>query len=380
MKQRHQAEQSIPCPGCREVFFTRAADLIGHLEKNKCETIRSYEFRAKIQHKYIKKEIMKDPGQFMENIQTNDTFVPPPEKPGLIKGKEPVDTTDTETDGGVLLDQEDEEQKRGEKPLEARMASIDLGGKKVPLRRENCETWPFLPGMKEPKVPMNVKNQSIGSPSPSVVGSELSASQFASQVTSRRGGIKVSTEPCPSLSSQASTSDLGPTSATSVSVDDDDNKSTTSTAKAENVLERGPAWATTNTSRKLFGNVEPNAHSAETKSILKKHQEEAEKAPNLLLNSRWWDPFSDEFNLEMFKNQVIGSYRCPFPGCDGENFDTPFDIETHMMLSHTRTQFRCPGCLKLFKSACGMVGHMESTLKCTIKKSKNFKSVCIRRE
>jgi phage FluMu protein Com len=93
------------------------------------------------------------------------------------------------------------------------------------------------------------------------------------------------------------------------------------------------------------------------------------------MNARWWDPESEDYNPEVFFHSVFENYHCPFPECEEmPAFDHPHDIAGHLLDVHAKTKFRCPGCLKLFKRASGMVSHMESTQKCPVRKSKNFKS------
>jgi len=347
--------------------------MIAHLEDDECKAIRDYEFYAHMQHKYMKKEIMKNLEYFNESLQINAAFAAQPTHPGLIEAEQKVDRTDTETDGGVLLDQEHEEQKAGLEPLEAKLAAVKLGGKKVPLTRSNLEAWPRLPGQMQSVVPAHILDQSIGSPPASIISMDIPASEFASQITSRRGGVKIQTESYPSLRRNNVVSQ-SKNSSTIAGTDDD--AASVSTAQAEAVLKRPAAWTTTQTSRALFGerNVEPQTH--EIKSILKHNREEDIKAPNHLLNARWWDPESEDYNPEVFFHSVFERYKCPFPECeDMPTFDHPHDIAGHLLDAHGKTKFRCPGCLKLFRRASGMVSHMESTQKCPIRKSTNFKSV-----
>lgn len=371
--QDHQAQQSIQCPGCDEVFV-RAGHMIGHLEKDECDNIRAYELYANIQHKYIRNEIMQQPDVLMENLQINPAFAAPPDKPGLIDD-EPAMATREEAEGGVavpLMDRESEEQKGGHQPLEAQFAGIELEGKKAPLTRTNLESWPRLSGQKASIVSEYVKNQSIGNSAPSVADTDLSASQFASQITSRRGSLKVYTESYPTLQSSAKSPDFG--QSRKVSVEDDDAASV-ATARAESVLGRPAAWTTEHTSQALFGNVKQTPPSDEMKSILKKRDAEAPRAKDIL-TARWWDPDSPDYIPDRFYHGVVQKYCCPFAACENLTLDTAYDLEVHFKDAHTMRHFRCPGCLKIFKSAQGMVSHIESTLKCPIKRSKSFKQVC----
>jgi hypothetical protein len=365
---RHPAEQKIPCPGCKEVF-PRAGEMVGHLENGDCSVVTESEFCAYVQHKAVKKEIMKDLGEISENLQMNPAFAVPKINPGLIEDDNTLESIENKTDGGVLLDHEDAEQQAGDQPLEAQLGSLELGGKKVPLTRSNLEVWPRLPDQPRSDVAGQVLGKSIGSPPPSVIDSDIPASQFASLITSRRGGVKIHTESYPSLENSRVVSE-------SSQCGFDDGVSSAGTAKAESVLMRPAAWTTEQTPRALFGDVKPVPQSKETKSILKRRDEEQSKAPNLLLNARWWDPMSEEYTVELFLNVAKRTYRCPFPACDGVEFESVKFIEEHLLEVHAKIQFRCPGCFKIFRKAQGMMSHMESTLNCPVKKSKYFKSVC----
>ena len=368
LSKRHQAQQNILCPGCSETF-PRAGDMIAHLENGECNSITEMELFAHVQHKFVNKEIMKDLGGILENLQINPAFAVPKTNPGLIEDDDTIDSVANKTDGDVLLDEEDQEQKRGDNPLEAQLASLNLDGKKVPLTRSNLEAWPRLPHQSNSGVQDHVRNQSIGSPPPSIIDTDIPASEFASQITSRRGGAKIHTESYPSLQSSRVVSD-------SSQGDFDDSVSSAATAKAESVLMRAPAWTTEQSSLALFGDVKLLPQSEETKSILKNRDEEQSKAPNPLLNTRWWDPMSKEYKAERFFNETGKVYCCPFPACDAASFEDHKGIEEHLLEVHAHVKFRCPGCFKIFSKAQGMMSHMESSLKCPVKRSKDFKSVC----
>jgi hypothetical protein len=350
--------------------------MIGHLEKDECETIRAYEFLANIQHKYIRKEIMEQPDVVIGNLQINPAFAAPPDKPGLIVNEpaKVVAEAEPEAEGGVavpLLDRESEEMKGGDQPLEAKFAAVQIDGGKAPLTRSNLEKWPRLPGQNDSVVSEYVKSQTIGSPPASTIDTGKSASQFASQITSRRGGLKVHTESYPSLQSSAQSPESGQPKNAYV----EDDAASVTTARPEIVLERPAAWTTEHTSRALFGDIKQAPPSEQIKSILKKREEEAAK-PKGILDSRWWDPDSTDFIPDRFYHSVIQKFCCPFAACENLPLDTAYELEVHFKDAHTMRRFRCPGCLKLFKNAQGMVSHIESTQKCPIKRSKSFKQVC----
>ena len=116
----HPADQDVDCPGCKKKFI-RATHMIDHIERDECRQpdgtrgIERWMLHSSINHKYIMKDVMKDPGAF------NDSVLP-------IKGHghEAVDLTE----GGVaikdLLEDEDDAQMGGYKALEPEHDLIDF--------------------------------------------------------------------------------------------------------------------------------------------------------------------------------------------------------------------------------------------------------------
>lgn len=347
--------QSINCPGCNNIFV-KAALLIGHLERGACKEIPAWEFRGHIQQKYIQKEVLKNPEAF--------TFMTPVPEP-VPSLEEPIAIgTDTESEGGVrlpILDQDNEQQKAGQAPLEAEVDLVTLqDGTRFPLTRANLETWPRLPGQKKSDVSSYLENFSISSDAGAPID-QISASE----ITSRRGGVKVYTPSYPSLQ---------PHSPAYAEASSDSSSDSGKTAGADEVLKRPAAWKE-QTTRSLFPNAKPTPPNAPTRSILKKHQDETQ--PMNPLKARWWEPGSKDYNPNLFFHSVTQKYCCPFPDCDQLPFDTPFDIDWHFMEIHARTSFRCASCCKLFKCAEGLVAHCESNGNCPIQKHDNFDKVCM---
>ena len=350
--QNHPADQKIECPGCH-IVFARGGNYIAHLEQDRCEGISKREFQSNIQQKHVTKQIMQNPGEYNEIIDTNMALQSVPDKPGLI-----VDQ-DSEEGGVAILDRDDEDQKGGYKPLQA---SVNIMDQQLPLTRSNLETWPRLPGQPPSQLTESMRSMSIKSPTPSMSGTEISASEFASDITSRRGGNKVYTESYPSLGSLVKVA----------SVEDNDDTASEATTTAASPNDYTAAWATGNTSNTLFKDVKPTPPAGDWKSILKHREEQAAVGDRTnLFHSRPWDPNSDDFNIEIFHNPVIEKYCCAFPGC-GDTYDEAADLIGHLENAHLKTSFRCPLCLKIFKSAHALVSHSESMGKCKVKNSSMY--------
>ena len=348
LKQAHPAEQNIKCPGCG-TLFARASNLIAHFENNQCEAITSRDFFGNVLQKHVVTEVMKDPQKFVEYRQGDDT-----DQRGLIR--DGSETQDTEEGGVALLDQENEAQKGGYKPLQA---EVDLINMNPPLTRSNLETWPRLSGQPSSQLTESMRTMSIGSAALSVSGTDMSAIDVASEITSRRGGTKVYTESYPSLSSPAY----------SASVDDDDETASQVSTTVASSTNRPSAWITGSSSKALFKDAQPTPRPGDWKAILQQREEAAmtDQSTNLF-HARFWDRSSDDWDMH-FKDPVTGQWCCPIQDCDS-SYDTCQVFEEHFLLAHVkRTDYRCPACLKIFYSPSALIGHSESSGKCRVRDS-----------
>ncbi|KAK5115847.1 hypothetical protein LTR85_009441 [Meristemomyces frigidus] len=357
--QNHIADQSIYCPakeeGCSGLF-TRASHMIHHLEAGECKYISAYQFRAAVQHKHVRKEIMENPEIWQANTSGNQALAAINDKPGQITdGSEAQD----QEEGGVpIMDQDNEEQRRGYKPLRAESNLIDMN---VPYTRSNVETWPRMPGQAPSQLTKEaLRSLSISSRATSVAGT---GSEYASDVTSRRGSHRVYTESYPSLSS--------PTAQGSTVEDDDDTASETTTTAANSKM-TATAWSTGKTSKALFKDAKPTPAPGDMLAVAKQAEEDylASKGKNLL-ETHFYDPCSADYNVEIFFHSVTQRYCCPWPGCETP-FDAPSDIAAHLQSAHLKRRYDCTTCMKRFNSATALTAHMESTARCRIKESKNF--------
>jgi hypothetical protein len=355
------------CPGCK-TKFTRAGSYIEHIETGRCERwnpitgITRKELRDNIQQKHVVQEIMKDPGEFFEALQSNKAPALPSD---MCSESVYMDPGEIE-EGGVavpLLDQEDEDQKRGYTPLEAEVDLINPKGEQAfklqQETRSNMETWPRLPGLATSQLTDSVRSMSLNSSAPSITGTEMSASEYASTITSRRGGMKVYTD-----ESQPSSPVPPP------SVEDFDDAASDATATAADVREYRTAWNTDNTSQVLFKDTKLTPMPGDWQGILKHREEEQSKDKNIL-TSRFWDPTSKEFDSTLFYKPLIGKYCCPFKDCLS-TYEQSSDLECHLRFTHLRTNYRCLLCLKIFKTSHALISHSESGGKCRIKDSPHY--------
>lgn len=99
--------------------------------------------------------------------------------------------------------------------------------------------------------------------------------------------------------------------------------------------------------------------------------------PNMF-RTQFWNITSKEYNVQQFWSELLNAYFCPFPSCaDGTGkYSAASDIEAHIRLAHTMTCYRCPLCLKRFDRVAKLVGHVETSMKCRVKYSDQFDSVC----
>ncbi|EMC97965.1 hypothetical protein BAUCODRAFT_67325 [Baudoinia panamericana UAMH 10762] len=196
--QTHKAAQSLKCPGC-EALFTKAGNMIAHLEEGHCKTITAYEFRASIVRKRITPEIMNNADEVRRRMGLTVAHGNDDQAPSFVgnitDGSEALD----EEEGGVpmepLLDQNDPEQQRGfpamqpEVDLLSRDAPLTMGD---PLSRAKREKWPRLPGISTPMDPaMLMRKLSVASTAASAIGS--ATTDVPSDITSRQEAALMNT-------------------------------------------------------------------------------------------------------------------------------------------------------------------------------------------
>ena len=320
-----------------------------------------------MQHKQVNTEIDGQGRELLDNlkwISESKDFK------GLTEAQ------DTEEGGVNLLNAEDVDQKLGLKPLHA---EVPLLGNKEHVQWPHMaqEKWPALRGPNSGQIHHSMRNLSIassatesGSGGASIHGSPMSASEFTSEITSRRNGNKVYAESLPSINSLkgvALTQD-----------DDDEDTASEATTTGASSISRPAAWTTGSTSEVLFQGAKPTPPSSRVwDAVLERREQEARARDSQnLLHSRFWDPTSHEFdkNRFMFWDDILQAYQfgCPFKGCEDAVYDVDVDLIGHLQYAHLRKNFTCPLCLKRFTEASRLINHSESSGKCKVKKSSKY--------
>ncbi len=268
--------------------------------------------------------------------------------------------TETDTDGGVALldDDEDPAQELAYKPLQPEVELINLRmSKHAPTPHRAQESWPRIASPSTSSMTESLRTISVNSPSPSVMG--MSASDFDTAITSRKGAFY--TESYPSLSSPPRSQ-----------VEDDDTASVTTTTKFS-VASQPTAWTTRATSRTLFKDAKPSPASSDYwATALKEREDDVIGKSTNLFHNRVWDPESAHYNVHRFYNPLIERYCCPIPECEGAYEDGSY-LEEHFKIAHLRIQYRCRHCLKIFQKASSLIAHCESAGgRCKVKDTEEF--------
>ncbi|KAK5736219.1 hypothetical protein LTR17_007559 [Elasticomyces elasticus] len=352
--QMHPADQDIRCSGC-DALFVRAANFISHLEHGECPEITATEFRYSVVHKYIINEIDNDLGEFNSRLLASKSNYAQfdIEMPGSI-----ADGSEDQEDGGVnlnLLDQEHEEQKTGYPALNPQFDLLTVETSK-PTESQHSraarETWPRLPGPenRSSRVIQSLRSLSIRSDAfVTSSNASVAGSEDMSDVTSRRGGLKVHTD------DEDTASDCG--------------SDVTVVSKHPN-----PPWAG-ETSKVLFKSAKPAPSPGDYAAIIKRKEEEIlEYNCMKLLKTRFYDPTDKEYDVDRFFNVLVERYCCPFPQCDINEcqYETTEELKWHLENRHLVRHLVCPTCSKRFSSPTAQVSHMESAIKCRIKDSDEY--------
>lgn len=351
------------CPGCHSIF-TRAGNYVEHLENGRCTKITRKEFLDNIQQKHLVKHILPKPEGFGHGLlDRRDSALPDDMSAASTSEYQEIE------DGGVpLIDQEYEDQKQGYLPLNAQPKQMNAKDARtfklrdVPQVRSNLETWPRLPGQPPSEVAESLRTMSMGSPAPSIADTEISANEFASSITSRRGGNKVYTESNQSLGSPFSPASV-------LGYDDTASEATATTAVG---MEYTFPWSTGHSSQVLFKDAKPTPPPGDWQAWREHDEQELAKSNGTnLFRTRFWDRHSSEYVIPRCYNPLIDRYCCPMPECE-ETYEAVSDLDGHLQMAHLRRNYRCPLCLKIFKTAHALVSHSEGGGRCRVKDSKMY--------
>lgn len=316
------------------------------------------QFRALLEQNHINKQIMKDT-TISDRLQENMAAA-------QIRYDASTDT-DTES-GGVPLSlapsvidaQEDGQMSTKWQPLEPEQDLISLHDVRAPDVGSR-QRWPPLPM----SLSGSMQNMSIGSRAPSVSGTELSASEFATRISKMKSGSRTSgsttnyAESFPSLGSPSYAPSMASDAASDVTVSAGGSRAPS-------------AWATGTTSKALF----PNAKAAPPSE----YDEDAEPMRTKdLRHVRWWDPDHEDFEPDFFRSKDLMETRgfgCPFADCeDTYGYDGVDVLKAHIRLAHLTMDHRCPSCHKKFARPSAMMAHAESNGRCKVQGSAYFKAL-----
>ena len=364
-----------PMDACKTIF-TSAANFIRHFENGCCPGVSRREFEALVLAKHVLKEIKIDPAYIAGKLNQNKAAAQ------AALPDVPLNATDTLTEqddtvseysseGGVGLLDQDDDYWINMQPLQPEIDLIDVNGHTVPATNNVQESWPRLGGRQ----------------TPSVSGSEMSASDYASYITrpthsmygsstsNSRRGSSIHSENYPALGSASSAHSV--TSETDDESDESDSDAASDTTIGANIARRPTAWTTGASTKVLFPDAQRlELDEDEAAEIL------AQENVRELRTTRWWDADHPDFDLEEFRcadalRDSI-SYECPFPDCEGSTGYEDLDsLKAHLKHAHLRVRFICPAasCLRHFDKASSLIAHSESNGKCKVQASDQFKKL-----
>lgn len=342
-------------------YFTKAAFFIRHLEDGECKEITAREFNSYVLAKHVRKQIDGNFDYIKDKFNENKALALSANLDVSTYGTSEDDTvSEYSTEGGVeLIDQDYPDQAGGLQPLLREFDLIDINYQPTSPSSSTADGWPGL------------------TRAPSVSGSEMSASAFASYITtnkmsssatsvcSSRRESRRPTERWPSLSSAASTQ-----SVVSDCDDDDAASDTTTTPVPSN---RHTAWRSSNTSDILFPGVRP-------RPVTEEEQLAALEPTKNMNTTRWWDPDHEDFDPEGFFSESNlsdhVSYCCIFPECDdAAGYEDLDSLKAHLKHAHLRVVHICPAasCYKRFAKASSLLAHTESNSKCKVQGADFYK-------
>ncbi|KAI0835317.1 hypothetical protein F5Y06DRAFT_306282 [Hypoxylon sp. FL0890] len=127
-----------------------------------------------------------------------------------------------------------------------------------------------------------------------------------------------------------------------------------------------------------------NAWAQKKNLFPEKEKSQAERPPSHLLEEigqptpssrptgeRIIDPYHPEFNVSLFKDSILETYKCPHKSCNSK-FKNSKGLIGHLKSpAHSGNQFPCPGCRVLFTTAASFVQHIEtvSSTKCRLREN-----------
>ncbi|KAF2029242.1 hypothetical protein EK21DRAFT_113137 [Setomelanomma holmii] len=331
----HKIDQRLTCIGCRQSFY-RACLFIEHLEFGHCSVISASQFQGHIVHKHLINEYLKGDEKYQRFQQKQAKFeaaLDPEEEGGI------------ELDGDALEDDEEIE--------EVKYEAIK------PEVQPDMLLPPAAAGVPFPPLPSQMRSASVTKSNLASTLSHMSINGEESEASAVVNSPIVS----PLIDIPASPGSRD-TSNHQVSIHG--SMTTSSTRQLKPWGSRDGKSA----SSVLFPNAKSTPAPSEFSIAAYDHKMEEQHGLNIM-NTRFWDPHSTDFNPERFYDSISCKYYCPFV-CEQAR-DTPADLSNHINHDHRIARMKCPMCLKYFKSATALMAHCESRgARCEINKTDDF--------
>ncbi|KAI5291323.1 hypothetical protein KEM52_000208 [Ascosphaera acerosa] len=128
-------------------------------------------------------------------------------------------------------------------------------------------------------------------------------------------------------------------------------------------------------SERAPGGTDDRSTSLRTQSLVSSvpRWDSSTAAPAPLASNMALARLSSQWDPQRFWNDMLGQFIC---ACQ-KTFNTADELEDHVRgEEHSAGPFRCPGCLRLFKSITALVSHCESaSVRCSISRSENYSRI-----
>ncbi|KAI1391400.1 uncharacterized protein F4822DRAFT_427249 [Hypoxylon trugodes] len=125
----------------------------------------------------------------------------------------------------------------------------------------------------------------------------------------------------------------------------------------------GNAWAQ---KKDLFPESKASRAVPPPRSMIENFREPSQSAKPT--GERILDPDHPDFNVALFMNPILETYKCPYKSCSSK-FKYPKGLINHLRSpAHSGNEFRCPGCRVVFTSAASWAQHAETvnTSRCRV--------------
>lgn len=351
---------------------------MSHLENGECISISRSQFAAHLQHKHIINKLLADP--------TAANHVKAKDFTDIAKMKD----TESSAAGGVAIEEmmDDHDDLEGVKLEIDHPAMTPEKNPHLPYDSLASRGFPALPSGTASEHMLSTHSGSTGGVSvhspvhsgrttPSKGKVEVDPHALAARFASLDAGMEASRSHDQSTDQTSETFDdpimKAKLAELDVRIAREQSIAGSTVSRSISQVPPGP-WSSLNgTSKSLF----PHATSTPITTAWATHlentrDEEAHADRNNMLRLRFWHPEHEDYDPDRLYNPLIERYCCPFPFC-GETCKQNMDLSRHITSIHRITEFRCPSCLRLFKSATALVAHCETaSARCRISGTRKF--------